>query len=174
MALLCIAFQMLERKWMKNKFNKKRIIIVISIIGGLLILIFLGILIPNIKNDQVLRSHMDAANRYLIEMDYEQAIVELVLALEIEPNNQRTLEALEDAYLAYAQSYIEKEQYDDAVRVLQEGLALLSSEKMQELFEATQKKAEIKEFLLSAKNLQNQGAFIESLKIYDKLLQITE
>lgn len=40
------------------------------------------------------------------------------------------------------------------------------------MFEATQKKAEIKEFLLSAKNLQNQRVFIESLKIYDKLLQI--
>lgn len=112
------------------KKKSKLLIGIIAAIAALTVVIISIVVTAAGDNKDIYNSHMELAQRYLDEMQYEQAIIELVSALEIEPNNQRTLEALKDAYLAYAQSYIEIEQYDDAVRVLQDGLALLSSEKM--------------------------------------------
>ena len=64
-----------------------------------------GIISINVRSAQRQREydgHVEAAERYLTELDYEQAIAEYTLALEIEPNSEEVLNALEQTYLDYA------------------------------------------------------------------------
>ena len=47
------------------------------------------------------------------ELNYEKAIAELELAIEIEPNNA-------EAYIALAEVYVEMGDYEEAVAILEE------------------------------------------------------
>ncbi|GHV34394.1 hypothetical protein FACS18949_10360 [Clostridia bacterium] len=53
--------------------------------------------------------------KYLLDLDYEQAIVQFLGAIEIEPKNTR-------AYIGAAEAYIALGHTDDAIAILQQGL----------------------------------------------------
>ena len=57
----------------------------------------------------------DLGMRYLQEGDYEQAIVAFTAAIEIDPKQV-------DAYINLANIYVEQEDYENAVSILQKGL----------------------------------------------------
>ena len=59
--------------------------------------------------------HMELAQRYLDDLQYEQAIAEYKAAIEIEPKN-------EEAYLALADIYVQQGDYEAALDILNQGL----------------------------------------------------
>lgn len=96
---------------------------------------------------QQVHKHLAAAEKYLLELDYEQAIVEYSLALNIDPKNQDIRGSLEKVYLDYAQGYFDEEKYDEALEVLQRGYDQLQTETLQNKIKETEKKRAEKEAL---------------------------
>ena len=117
---------------MKELLQKKTIKIGIAVI---ILAVAVGIISINARSAQRQREydgHVEAAEKYLTELDYEQAIAEYTLALEIEPNDEEVLNALEQTYLDYAQSLADAGDYEKAVSVLEEGYAQTGRERLRE------------------------------------------
>ena len=85
------------------------IISVIAIICVAVVLVFAG----NGKEKSEYDKRLTASQKYLDELNYEKAIAELELAIEIEPNNA-------EAYIALAEVYVEMGDYESAILVLEE------------------------------------------------------
>ncbi len=120
---------------MKELLQKKITKISIAII---ILAVAIGIIGINVRSAQRQREydlHIEAAEKYLTELNYEQAIVEYTLALEIEPNAEKVLDALEQTYLDYAQSLADAGNYEKAISVLEEGYAQTGRERLQEKLE---------------------------------------
>ena len=92
------------------KKNTKIIIGILSIIiiACVVVLVFAG----RAKEKSDYDKHLTASQKYVDELDYEKAIAELELAIEIEPNNAK-------AYLALAEVYAEMGDYESAALVLE-------------------------------------------------------
>ena len=115
---------------MKELLKKKTKKIGIAVI---ILAVAIGIISINVRSAQRQREydgHVEAAERYLTELDYEQAIAEYTLALEIEPNSEEVLNALEQTYMDYAQSLVDAGDYEKAVSVLEEGYAQTGRESL--------------------------------------------
>lgn len=110
----------------KNFFTKKKITItaiiaVILIVGGIVAAI------TSINGSSISISTTDTlqlADRYLKEMNYEQAIVEIQKVLEIEPKNV-------DAYIELAEIYFGLGDMDKAIEVLERGYENTDSEEIE-------------------------------------------
>jgi tetratricopeptide (TPR) repeat protein len=61
---------------------------------------------------------LDLGEKYLLELNYEQAIVQFTKLIEIEPKNAR-------AYLGAAEAYTALGRTDEAIAILEQGLAQL-------------------------------------------------
>jgi tetratricopeptide (TPR) repeat protein len=61
---------------------------------------------------------LDLGEKYLLELDYEQAIVQFTKLIEIEPKNARAYTGLAEAYTALGRT-------DEAIEILEQGLAQL-------------------------------------------------
>lgn len=70
-------------------------------------------------------AHMEMAQKYLDELDYEQAVVELRLAIEIKPKDSA-------AYLTLADVYVTMGDYGNAIAVLEEGYDATGDEELPE------------------------------------------
>ena len=93
-----------------------------------------GIIVMNIQRmhkKQECDMHIATAEKYLTELNYEQAIVEYSLVLEIEPKEERALDGLEQVSLAYAQVLIDEGNYEEAILILNEGYEQTGRESLQ-------------------------------------------
>lgn len=75
--------------------------------------------------------YMGAAERYLGEMNYEQAIIEFERLLEIDPMNEDAIIGLADAYVSMGNS-------EKAIKVLNDGYELTGSRRIEELLNKLQ------------------------------------
>ena len=113
----------------KEKMKKGYIILYLIVFR----IVFAGAIGINTYNspDKRLAKQLDLGNRYLEEMDYEQAILAYKTAIEIDPK-------CEDAYLGLADIYITQEKPINAAEILEEGYSQTESEiilaKLREVF----------------------------------------
>ncbi|MCX4357543.1 MAG: leucine-rich repeat domain-containing protein, partial [Oscillospiraceae bacterium] len=127
-----------------NFSSKKNIIIII--IAALLALgvggtaIALGI--SNMPANRVSR-YMGAAERYLSEQNYEQAVIEFQRILEIEPMNV-------DAYLGLADAYLGLGDTEKAIEILREGLEKTSDDRIKSMLDELTKNPEMSSAISSA------------------------
>lgn len=117
---------------MKKILQKKMLmisiaVVIIAIAGG-----FISISVRSTQRQREYNIHIETAEKYLVDLDYEQAIVEYTLALEIEPKNVELLDALERTYLDYAQSLADAGEYEKAVSALEEGYVQIGRESLQD------------------------------------------
>lgn len=112
-------------------------IILLIVIGGIV-----GINAQSAQRQKEYNGHIEAAEKYLSELDYEQAIAEYALALEIEPKSEEVLSGLEQTYLAYAKSYADTGDYERAIEILEEGYAMTERASLKEKMEEYSKKLE--------------------------------
>lgn len=146
---------------MKELWRKKSVRIVLAVIVIVVAVGVIGISAQSSHKRRDYNSHVDAAKKYLIELDYEQAIVEYTLALEIEPNSKEIMDALEKTYLTYAETYEEIEEYERAIEILERGYAQTNRESLRERMEElidlqVQKEEEEKERLLAEEAAEKQ------------------
>ena len=71
------------------------------------------------------QEHLDLGQKYLLDGDYEQAIIEFNKVIEIEPKNV-------DAYLGLAEAYVAARDYDSAISVLEQGYAETENQALQD------------------------------------------
>jgi tetratricopeptide (TPR) repeat protein len=104
---------------------KKRIVIYI-VCGLVAVLVIGGIIINSTTNANSPARLLSLGEKYLSELDYEQALVQFLKIIEIEPMNER-------AYLDAAESYIGLGQTDEAIAILEQGIEATGSEEMHTL-----------------------------------------
>lgn len=120
---------------MKELLKKKGVRIGLLVI---ILLVAMGIIGTNVQSAQrreEYNGHIEAAEKYLSDLDYEQAIAEYKLALEIDPKSEEVLGGLEQTYLAYAKSYADTGDYERAIDILEEGYAVTERESLKEQIE---------------------------------------
>ena len=120
---------------MKELLRKKSVKISLLLIILLVVMGIVGINVQSAQKNKEYEAHIAAAEKYLTELDYEQAIVEYTLALEIEPNAEEVLNGLEQTYLAYAQSVAEGGDYDKAISILEQGYAQIGRDSLYQKIE---------------------------------------
>lgn len=120
---------------MKELLKKKSVKIVLLLIVLLVIMGIVGMNVQSAQRRNEYNSHIEAAEKYLTELDYEQAIAEYTLALEIEPNAEEVLNALEKTYLDFAQSFAAGGDYDKAISILEEGYAQIGRDSLHQKIE---------------------------------------
>lgn len=81
------------------------------------------ILIPGKRKEKQIAEQMNLGNRYLLEMEYEQAAVAFTKVIEVDPVNV-------DAYTGAAQAYAAMENYGEAVKLLEQGYENTRDEKI--------------------------------------------
>ncbi|MGN0408066.1 MAG: DUF6273 domain-containing protein [Bacteroides sp.] len=97
----------------KSKNNKK-VIISVSIVIVLLVVVIAGTLIIQATPANRLKRQLRLAEKYLTEMNYEQALIAYGEAIKIDPK-------CEQAYLAMADIYIKTGNVQKAVELLENG-----------------------------------------------------
>ena len=112
-----------EQTDISKKLNKKKWGI-IGAVAVVLIAFIIGISIYNMPANRLSRQ-LDLGNRYLEEMNYEQAIVEFDKAIAIDPMSV-------EAYLGKAQAYEGMGDIDMAMQTLEKGYELTGDERLLE------------------------------------------
>ena len=138
---------------MKNKFNKKIIIIVGIALLLCVVAISVAIAVGGNRKNSVAQM-LELGARYLSELDYENAIVAYEAAIEIEPMN-------EDAYLGLAEVYVAMGDTNKALEVLAEGYAQTESERIAQRQEELEQ--ELAQELAQAQQEEEQRQAGESL-----------
>ncbi len=124
---------------------------------AVLLAVAVGIGVYNAPANRLGR-HLELANKYLLEMKYEQAIVEFDKAIAIDPMSV-------EAYLGKAEAYVDLDDIFMAIETLETG------------FDRSQGNADIKQklvklyFVVIEEKSQNAD-YEEELKIYDRLLEL--
>lgn len=106
---------------------KKRTKIIMGLTVGILlitVIVTTAVLITSGSDRRSYQRHMDLAQRYMDELQYEQAIAEYEAAIGIEPNNAEVYQALADAYIAMGD-------YESALDALERGTAQIGSEELE-------------------------------------------
>ena len=98
-----------------KKSNKKIVVLIIIIF---IVFIVVGILltfnISSTNKEKILQEQLDLGNKYLNELNYEQAIIAYETAIEIDPMSV-------DAYLGLSFAHEQQGNYDKALEVLELG-----------------------------------------------------
>jgi len=108
-----------------SKPNKKLLIIIVAIIAIALVAA-LALFVPKSAEAKKLEEYLDLGDKYLNELDYEQAIANYLAVIEIDPKNV-------DAYLGLADAYIALGEYDKAEDILNDALSELSGAEKNEI-----------------------------------------
>lgn len=114
---------------MKDKKKCLGFIIVVIIV---MLAVAAGILAYNNSDSVRLKRQLDLGNRYLAELNYEEAIVAYEAAIEIEPMSV-------EAYLGLAEAYIGKGDYEAAAEALQKGYELTGDEGLKQKLDEVNK-----------------------------------
>lgn len=105
----------------KKKFIPIIIILLILIVTGVGILAYLN------STPVKLKKQLALGDKYLLEEDYEQAIAEYQIAIEIDPLSEEALEGLKKAYMGYVEE-LEKDDIDAAIELCYEAYDFLDED----------------------------------------------
>lgn len=108
---------------MKGK-NRRGFLISIVTIFAVIFAVLIGINIYNAPARR-LAEQLNLGNRYLEEMDYEQAVVAFTNAIEIDPMNA-------DAYIGAAEAYVGLGEPERAEEILAQGMERISDVRLEE------------------------------------------
>jgi tetratricopeptide (TPR) repeat protein len=99
---------------------RKKNRLIISVVVGLAAALIIASIIVTDSNNAALppAELLRLGEKYLTELNYEQALVQFLTVIEIEPMNER-------AYIGAAEAYIGLGQEDKAIAVLERGIAVL-------------------------------------------------
>ena len=136
--------------------NRKRMFLIIAGIAVLLA-ILCGIGIYNIPENRLNR-HLEMANKYLEETNYEQAIVEFDKVIAIDPMSAA-------AYIGKAEAYVGLNDYDSAIETLEVGFSRTPED-------VDIKKKLVELYIDEAEQKNGSADYEDELTIYDRLLEL--
>lgn len=93
--------------------KKSALPVIIGVLTALLliagIVLYFTVFSQSARDRREVREQLALAERYLDDLDYERAVAAYQAVLEIDPKNEEALEALEDTYIAWAESVEESD-----------------------------------------------------------------
>ena len=102
--------------------KKKKWPFILLIVLILIIAMVVGFLGFGMYRKSYVGKQLELAQNYLLDQNYEEAIVALTNALKYEPKDSETYDRLVDAYLEWADYVIDtKQDYEEAIDILQRG-----------------------------------------------------
>ena len=104
-----------EEKIVSKKSKMPLIILLTAVLVVMVAVLVIAALVAvqSVSPKQRLQKQLEIGDRYLSELDYEQAVVAYRTAIEIDPKNV-------DAYLGLADAYVGMNDHEEAVNVLAE------------------------------------------------------
>ncbi len=147
-----------------KKIFKKRNYILAGVAGAVVIVAVIVLACRQVARSNEVKSSIEMGDRYLSEMDYEQAVVAYEAAIDIDPKNVEANLGLAEAYegrqmYAYAEAvyqnmlenddtqaeiyeklaslYMQQNKLEEAKEVLQQAVERLESEELTMLYEVT-------------------------------------
>lgn len=112
----------------QKKSHKKLILIIVAIACILCAALTTVILVRGNSKAKKLEKQLELGEKYLDELEYERAIAAYEEAIEIESN-------CVDAYLAMAEIYVEMDDYESALEVLEDGYDATESEDIEDMLD---------------------------------------
>lgn len=106
-----------------------------GILALIIIAVTAGILAYQLSPKQQCYRHIKNADKYLVQLEYEQAVVEYTKAFSIMPNDSEIRTKLADAYLMWADSLLAAGEMDAAKAVLERGLEQLQDGRIEATYE---------------------------------------
>ena len=97
----------------------------VLIIAAILIVVVLSA--KSFGEKKRITDHLALGERYLSEMDYDQAIAAYLAVIEIDPNNKEAYEGLANTYMAQADALADSGDKENAIVILENAFAQMSS-----------------------------------------------
>ena len=114
----------------KKENTKTRLFLIIGIAAALLLVAAVVITLSYRNSDSYRHARqIELGERYLREMDYEQAVAEFLRAIEIEPRDPQ-------GYIGAAEAYVALGLHEEAIEILAAGHEVTGSEEIWELMVA--------------------------------------
>lgn len=129
-----------------EKSNIKRRMLIICAALVVLLGVFSFIIYSTGNDERKFTAQLELGQKYLSELNYEQAVAAFREALDISPDNFEAIEGLVDAYLGWADKLISEENYDRALEVLTEGISYTNDQRLIDKKAEVEKLIEISKF----------------------------
>ncbi len=124
-----------------NKKTKSKAVLISAVaVIAIALIVVLAIVVPKSAEASKVTEQLNLGDKYLSELNYEQAAVAYQTVIEIDPKNV-------DAYLALVEIYVAQKEYDKAIEVLEDAVDQLSGDA----------KDEVKDRLKEVKKLKKQA-----------------
>lgn len=107
---------------------KKKVLYIISFLLMVLLAVNIGILIYLNSSAVRVKNQLELAQRYLTDMEYEEAIAAFEAVIEIEPKNT-------EAWLGIVEAYICQGDFDNALKYAEKGYEATDDERLLEKLE---------------------------------------
>ena len=104
----------------KRKMNKK-LLVGVAIIAALIVVATFSVFAPKVIEAKRIEKQLNLGEKYLTELNYEQAEAAYLAVIEIDPRNV-------DAYLGLAEVYIAQGEYEKAEEILKSALEKLGED----------------------------------------------
>lgn len=112
-----------EKGKIEKKKSSKGIVVGVAIVIVTIIAVVAGVIVVSNNPKNRAKKLLILGNRYLDELDYDQAIAEYKAVLDIDTKNV-------DAYLGLAEAYMSQDRVDKAVKILEKGISETDSEEI--------------------------------------------
>jgi tetratricopeptide (TPR) repeat protein len=151
---------------MTRAFEKKTLVIAVSVaLFAILAVLAAFAFRPVAKIALSAPELLDLGEKYLLELNYEQAIIQFQLAIDIEPRNVRAILGIADAYLHLGQQ-------DQAIAALSTGFEASGNENLSHALEGVRKSV-IEGYIAIAEAYEAEGLHDRALEILRRVFEET-
>ena len=105
--------------------GKKKKITIVSILVIVAAVILIGVHVYSNSPAQQAKKQIALGSSFLSDLNYQEAVNAFRQAIEMNSSNEEAWKGMEATYIAWGKDYIEQEDYDNAITVLQEGITTL-------------------------------------------------
>ena len=130
-----------------------------------------GVSFVLVRNHEI-NSHMENAQQYVAASDYEEGIAEYAGVLEIDPDHEQAVAAMQDAYAGWAQALLDDGRYEEAIEVLNSAPEQVENETLDGKLAEANLLLKKQELLERLEALRTEGKYEEALPVCDDLLAL--
>lgn len=130
-----------------------------------------GISFVLVRNHEI-HSHIENGQQDIAAANYEEGIAEYASVLEIDPDHEQAVTAMQDAYVGWAQTLLDDGQYEKAVEVLNSAPGQVKNETLDGKLAEANLLLKKQELLERLEALRTEGKYEEALPVCDDLLAL--
>ncbi|MCR5674992.1 MAG: tetratricopeptide repeat protein [Lachnospiraceae bacterium] len=147
----------------------------IAAVAAIIIAILAGMNAYSSSPAQKMKKQLSLGERYLTELNFEQAVAAYTEALKIDPDNTDAKEALVQTYLAWAESLGAAGDTERAIDVLEQGIEKTDDARLKEKLDDLKKEiasADTGSLFEQAQALLDEEKYQDAIDVYQAILAI--